>query len=147
VAYDAAGRVFSVTQPAPRAGAAQPQHSYAYGSATTDVRVAGLTSATGYARRVGFDATARTTTDRDTAGLAISYTYDAQSDRVTSVVDPTGTKTVTVYDWEHRPTTTYGPAPSSWFSGMAPLSCSPSRPPPTTKACRAWPPPTGPTRR
>ncbi len=126
IAYDGAGRVASVTLPAPAASTdPHPQDSYSYNSATqTDVHVAGMTEPNGYARRVNFNAAGQITSDLDTAGNATTTTWDSGDRRLTTI-DPAGLETTTVYDTEHRPTDQYGPAPSSCFSGQVPTgSCT-----------------------
>ncbi|MGH2773167.1 MAG: PA14 domain-containing protein, partial [Actinomycetota bacterium] len=116
IAYDAAGKATKVTAPVPDStGAARPEHTYSYvASNKTNVSVAGLTPATGYARQVTMDASNRLIEDRDSAGKLTSHTWDSQ-DRPTSSTDPAGLKTTTVYDSAGRPTDSYGPAAASEF--------------------------------
>lgn len=121
IAYDGAGRVASVTLPAPLAGDARPAHAYSYPSATqTDVSVAGLLTPGAFdlGRRVTYDSAGRLLTDRDTAGLVSSQSWDSE-DKVTSSTGPDGLKATTVYDHADRPVERWGPAPASCF-GVAP---------------------------
>lgn len=126
IAYDSVGRATGVTMPAPNAPSdPRPAHSYTYTSPTqTDVHVAGLTEPNGYARRAIFDDRGRVTSELDVAGLATQVTYDA-ADRPTSGVEATGLKTTAAYDHHGRPSASYGPSPSSCFTGLLPnASCT-----------------------
>ncbi|MDQ3573423.1 MAG: PA14 domain-containing protein [Actinomycetota bacterium] len=149
VAYDTAGKVSSITLPAPNAGAPRPAHFYTYGPGSTDVHVAGLSEPNGYARRVAFDAAARQTADTDATRRSSTTEWDA-GDLQLSGTDAGGLRTTTIYDRAHRPTDTYGPPPPP---GSAPTAARrpatrggcPGPRPPTTRASTAWPPPTGTT--
>src|SRR5581483_11237038 len=116
ITYDGNGNVSSVAAPAPASGANRPTHTYTYpASNDTRVAVSGITSPpAGYFRRVIFDGEGRLLTDYDANGLATQTVYST-GDLVASVTDPAGFTTATAYDTMHRPTDTYGPAPSSWF--------------------------------
>lgn len=131
IAYDAAGRVASVTLPKALVGeSVRSTHSYEYVSPTrTRVHVAGLAEPNGYAREVDMDATGRLLADRDATGRATSAVWDV-ADRVTSTTDAAGRRTTTLYDPSHRPTEVYGPAPSSCFSGQVPNGTCASPPVP-----------------
>ena len=119
VAYDGSGRASGVTLPAPLAGDLRPAGTFGYVSGTqTDVHTAGLSEPNGYARRVTFDGAGRMLTERDTAGLLTSYSYDNE-DKLLSVVEPTGLKSTTVYDHADRAVESHGPALGSCF-GVAP---------------------------
>ncbi len=150
VAYDSSNRVQSVTQPAPQSGQAQPEHSYTYttngqGMPETQVNASGFTGANGYLRQVVSDAGGRVASDTDAAGLTTSYTWDSY-DGQTSVIDPTNLETTTIYDhgqdgaanqWgatpPHLATDTYGPGPSSCFTGLVPNgSCTAAQTPHST---------------
>ena len=104
--------------PAPGAAASRPRHSYDYSSATeTRVHAAGIDeSATGFARKVSFDASRRWLTDSDATGRQISATWAAGDQQLTST-DAAGRVTKTDWDPEGRPVATWGPAPG------APGSC------------------------
>ncbi|MCZ7525157.1 MAG: PA14 domain-containing protein [Acidimicrobiia bacterium] len=137
IAYDASGRVSSVTAPAPTAGASRPGHTYEYTTAWTETRVhvAGLSEPNGYARRVTLDGAGRISTDTDATGRTTAYEWDPSEDRVLSVADAAGLKTTTIYDAQDRPTDTYGPVPASWFgSDRRPLSQHAAQTPHSTTA-------------
>ncbi|MGH9281450.1 MAG: PA14 domain-containing protein, partial [Acidimicrobiales bacterium] len=123
IAYDGAGRVQSVTLPAPTAGAARPARSYTYSSTlpgTTDVAVAGLPSPpAGVARRVNYDAAGRVRTDTDANGQTTMTTFD-EEDLVVSRTDGAGLKATYVYDHARRPVESWGPAPAGCFGASAP---------------------------
>ena len=109
VGYDTSNRVASVTQPAPTAGAAQPEHTYSYnpGSTTntTQIQYAGLSPSIGYARQVTFDAVGRTLTDTDATGATTTTVWDPQGRNLpVSVTDPAGVTTSTTYDQQGRAT-------------------------------------------
>src|SRR5207248_7932301 len=95
LAYDASGRVSSVTQPAPSVGAARPKRTYCYGFAqanantstcqtlaagTSAVGVAGMTPTVGYVHQVKYDSRNRIVSSSDSGGLTTTYTWD-DSDR------------------------------------------------------------------
>ncbi len=116
IAYDAAGRVSSVTLPAPSAGAPRPQTTYRYVSATeTQLDVAGAPQPHGYARKVTFDGAGRAVTETDATALTSRTEWDPVAERVLSSTDPAGRKTTTIYDTAGRPTDAFGPAPASCF--------------------------------
>ncbi|MDQ1500885.1 MAG: hypothetical protein QOI86_4225 [Actinomycetota bacterium] len=114
ITYDANGRVSTVTQPAPAAGAARPQRIYTYSTNQTAVAVAGFTPPSGFAQRVTYDSRNRLTARTDAAGLTTTYAWDT-SDRQVANTDPASLKTTTHYDNHGRPTQKYGPAPASSF--------------------------------
>lgn len=100
LAYDAAGRVATVTLPAPLAGAALPAHSYEYGLSPsggdrivgfTQVHVAGQPEPSGYARRVGFDAQGRLLSDYDPRARRTARTWTI-ADQPATENSPAGTK-------------------------------------------------------
>lgn len=125
ISYDGAGRVASVTQPAPTYGAARPGRTYSYtnsaGGGTTDVAISGFdpfyrsTLPDGEASAVSYDAQSRVTTQTNSAGL-ISYTVWDSDDRPIISVDTTGEQTSQVYDVAGDITDTYGPAPEACFT-------------------------------
>ena len=91
--WQVAARVASVTLAAPTTGATRPAHSYRNTSGgETQVDVAGLTPASGFARKVAFDGTGRVLTDTDATGRATHKAWDA-SDRLVSTTDAAGRKT------------------------------------------------------
>ncbi|MGI8686072.1 MAG: PA14 domain-containing protein [Acidimicrobiales bacterium] len=125
IAYDAGGRVASVTLPAPKAGEARPAHSYAYSytlPGTSDVTVAGLpTPPATQARRVTYDAAGRATTDRDASGFTTTTSFN-DDDQLVSRTDPAGFKTSSVYDHAKRQTESWGPAPAGCFNTSPPVA-------------------------
>ncbi|HWG74978.1 MAG TPA: PA14 domain-containing protein, partial [Acidimicrobiales bacterium] len=126
-AYNPAGQVTSVVEPAPSAGAAQPEHDYLYGAGQTQVKTVGLVMANGYSSKVTYNNAGQTLTDTDEAGLTTTHTWDG-ADNPLSTVEATGLETTTVYNQifegagavDDAPTDTYGPAPSTCFSGQTP---------------------------
>jgi RHS repeat-associated protein len=134
------GRVSTVTQPAPLAGAARPQRTYTYSAGEGQVAVAGFTPPSGFTQRVRYDSRNRITEDADAAGLTTTYGWD-DKDRPISTIDPAGLETTTQYDLHGRPTDTYGPAPGSCFTtpaaGQTPVpngTCTSQAVPHATKA-------------
>jgi RHS repeat-associated protein len=114
-AYDAIGRVTSLTQPAPTVGATRPQHTYQYLSADTRVHVTGATEPNGFSQKITYDGTYRTTADTDIANLTDTTEWDAVKDMVLSKTDEAGLKSTTIYDDDDRPVSSYGPAPASYY--------------------------------
>lgn len=112
IVHDSAGRVSSVTYPAPASGEARPRHWYTYESrTTTKMQVDGLS---GVQRTITLDDFGRVIADADAAGNRTDFVWDA-NDRLRSETDPTLIRRSTVYDSQHRPVEIYGPAPSAWF--------------------------------
>ncbi|MEV5300269.1 PA14 domain-containing protein [Amycolatopsis methanolica] len=122
VAYTS-GKATSVTGPAPAVGAARPAHSYRYDPANsqTFTDVAGLTPETGFFSKVTYDSAYRTLSTTDATGKTSSTTWDNRDLQLTST-DPAGRESTTVYDYAMRPTDTYGPAPTSCFTGQQPTT-------------------------
>ena len=118
VAYDASTKVTAVTLPkAQAADTTQPGHTYTYPSASeTRVNVAGLSPASGFARKVTYDVGAHALTDTDATNHTTTTTWNTPADAPASVIDPAGFETTTLYDAANRPTDTYGPAPSTSFN-------------------------------
>jgi RHS repeat-associated protein len=129
ISYDSAGRVATITQPLPTPGAtAAPQRTYNYvtvppagasGPGTTNVSVAGFNPASGYEQKVGYDAQGRITAQTDSAGLITTTVWD-NLDRPVVKTAPAGLQTTTAYDNTSNVTDTWGPAPASCFSTIAP---------------------------
>jgi RHS repeat-associated protein len=113
IAYNAAGKVASVTAPEPEPSAARPAKTYTYGSGSTSVAVAGVTGSSS----VTFDANNRLLTATDPTGKTSTKTWDG-ADRPTSTVDAAGIKSTTIYDSHGWATDSYGPAPASAFTGF-----------------------------
>ncbi len=115
IAYDALGRVMSITGPAAQAGIARLAHTYEYQAGHTKLHTTGATEPNGFTRKVTYDSTYRTTEDRDAANVATSTEWDAGKDQVLSLTDGAGLKSTTHYDYADRITDQYGPAPAGWF--------------------------------
>lgn len=121
--YDVLGRVASVTTPAPLTGSDRLVHRYEYGVRETSTHLVGAPEPHGHTRRVAYDAAYRTLTDTDVANLTITTQWDVEpadgsprKDLVLATTDPAGLRTTTLYDHADRPTDTYGPAPTDWFT-------------------------------
>src|SRR5262249_27758167 len=71
----------------------------------------------GYSRRVTYDGAGRLLNSTDAAGLSTAQTWAATGDLLQTTTDPNNLETSTVYNAEHRPTDTYGPAPAGQFNG------------------------------
>ncbi len=108
-------RPSTITQPRPIIGQPRPATTFAFGSSTASVTIAGLT---GTARTVTFDSAGRTLTDTDSVGRATSYQWANDADIVLSTTAG-GRRTTTIFDSETRsgwhPTDIYGPAPTACF--------------------------------
>lgn len=114
ITYDANGRVSTVTQPAPSAGAARPKRTYTYTAGQTEVDVAGFNPPSGFTERVRYDSRNRITERTEAAGLTTTHSWDAK-DRQIASTDPAGLRTTTHYDHRGRVVANYGPAPTSSF--------------------------------
>jgi YD repeat-containing protein len=112
-----AGKVSTVTLPAPNGTAAadRPSKTFAYPTAgTSTVAVAGLT---GNANTVTYDGAWRQLTATSEMGVTTTQEWHPLKDLVLSSTDNTGRKATTVYDaFTDRPTDTYGPAPAACFT-------------------------------
>lgn len=84
--------------------------------AYTDVHVAGASEPNGFSEEVTYDNLFRTTKVTDVQGLSTTTAWDPVRDLRYASTNPLGLMTTTVYDDEDRPVTSYGPAPSSWFT-------------------------------
>lgn len=137
IGYDTQGRATSVVLPAPvllpvpsgGAAATQPEKDYFYSTGTTGVKVAGLTvpnvaPSNGYARTVTYNSTMQTLTDASALGVAASTTWNSHDNPLTSI-NGQNLETTSLYDWQDRPTESYGPALASCFTGQVPSgTCS-----------------------
>ncbi len=147
ITYNTDGKVESVRLPVPYGTtptAPRPGRTYAHPSATeTRVSVDGLTTPTGYARKVTLDAARQVLTDTDATGVAVTFDWAAQpvtgrpTERLISRTDGAGRATTTVYDDDAtrahptgRVSDTYGPAPASCFAGTGKPNGSCAVPPP-----------------
>jgi YD repeat-containing protein len=139
IAYDALGRVTSVTMPKANVNDASRQaHTYEYqpingsNAAYTKIHIANAAEPNGFARKVTYDGTFRTTDDTDVANLTSHTDWDSAKDLILDTIDPSGLKSTTLYDYADRPTDQYGPAPSAWFGSLRkPLSAYDSQVPHT----------------
>ncbi|MEU4210577.1 PA14 domain-containing protein [Streptomyces sp. NPDC026206] len=104
----------------------RPQREYAYTADATEIRVAGLDTARGWARRITHDTAGRTLTDTDATGRTVRNEWTA-ADQPAATVDAAGRMKTTVYDERSgRPSGTYGPGPQKCFGpGHRPLSPAP----------------------
>ena len=139
------GWATGVTLPAPGGLTAtnQPSKSYTYGTLSTPtsngltyVDVAGVTGieANGHTRTVIYNPSLQEVTNQTAAGLITTNTWDpGNTDNLWATLSPTLTESSTVYDWEGRPTDSYGPAPSSCFT-------TPTTTPPVPNGSCALPP-------
>ncbi len=89
-------------------------HAYTWGANHTTVNVVGVTTGTGWLRKVERDGAGRTVYDIDATGKAHGYTW-GEDDRQLQVVDNNGRATTTHYDVNGNPVETYGPAPAHCF--------------------------------
>ena len=130
-----AGWALGVKLAAPDGGSAsRPGDSYNYttqptssANGLTSVDVAGANTAQeadGHSRTVTFDTALRTLSDESASGLTTTKTWD-QSDDLETTTDAHNVETTTLYDSQNRPTDSYGPAPSSCFTGQAPSGTCP----------------------
>lgn len=112
-----------VISPEPEPGQSRPEHDYRYDPANrqTFIDEAGLHPAVGFAQKVTYDSSFRSLTSTDATGKTSSQTWNNQDLQLTST-DAAGRESTTVYDYDNRPTDTYGPAPASCFSGQTPTS-------------------------
>ncbi|MEV6871487.1 PA14 domain-containing protein [Amycolatopsis sp. NPDC051128] len=113
----------SVRSGAPAPGQPRPQHGYIYDPAakTTKVTAAGLNPATGFLSKVTYDDADRTLTTTDATGKVAQQSWSAK-DQQLSTTDAANRTSTTVYDYADRPVDTYGPAPTSCFSGQVPTA-------------------------
>lgn len=115
VSYDGLGRVQSVKDVAPTAGATRVESSLTYLPSATEFNVAGASEPHGFSRKIEYDGLFRTVKETDLSNLSTITEWDSSKDLVLSSTDPTGLKSTTIYNNNDMPTDSYGPAPSSWF--------------------------------
>lgn len=120
ISYDttsvSSSKVTGITQPRPNTSASTPRPAItiSYPTATeTRVTAAGLTTPTGWQRKVTFNALMQVLADTDAVGRVSSTTWDS-ADRPLSTATG-GRYSSTIYDQAGRVTDTYGPAPASCF--------------------------------
>jgi len=130
IGYDSSGRAASVTLPSPtgNAATARPEKDYAYSSGSATVTAKPQSSPT---RSVTFDSVLRELTDSTARGVTTTNTWDNHDDLLTSI-NGQGEESTAVYDWQDRPTDSYGPAPSSCFVGQVPSGSCAAAPHSTT---------------
>jgi YD repeat-containing protein len=126
IAYDSTARTAkatAVTFPKALPGDTfRSGHTYRYVSSTeTWVNMAGVTTASGWSRKVTFDTSARLIADTDALGFTQTRVWD-NKDRLLSVTDAAQRMTTWIYDdATGLLTDTYGPAPSSCFNATTRL--------------------------
>ncbi len=130
--YDSTGRIASVTQPAPTAGAIRPSRTYDWSDVAnrhSTVKLNGdtLMSPT-LNSQVWWDQQSRVIEQRDPAGRSTLTKWDPNIDRPLATVAPTGLQTTKRYDpFTQTLTDEYGPAPTGCFDTNAPflpVSCT-----------------------
>lgn len=121
IAYDATGRVQSVTQPQPEPGQARPARTYTYvtkggnsAAGWTLVSIAGFTPSGQYASQASYDSEGRVTSTTGPTNHSTYAIWDSL-DRTIISTDAAGLQTSTVYDANSNVTDTYGPAPTACF--------------------------------
>lgn len=121
ISYDGAGRVDTVTLPAPdgASSALRPEKTYTYAAGATFVDVAGLdlsgAPSGAHAGTVTYDSGWRATSSTTPLGLTSTQTWSAK-DQVLSSTNAQGVMSTTIYDpFTDLPTDSYGPAPASCF--------------------------------
>ncbi|MBW5420801.1 hypothetical protein GKQ77_04340 [Streptomyces sp. BG9H] len=112
-------RAAAVTGPEPTGFATtptgSPRHDYTYRQGGADVRVAGVETAQGWARRTTYDTSGRLLTDTDATRRTVRTAWTA-ADQPASRTDAAGRMTTTVYDEATgQPSGTYGPGPQKCF--------------------------------
>ncbi|MBP2325458.1 RHS repeat-associated protein [Kibdelosporangium banguiense] len=118
--HDGRKKASTVTQPPPAVGQPRPAHAYRYVTATeTQMDLAGLSPAAGFARKVTFDEAYRTLTDTDATQRTSRSEWNVKDQQV-ATIDAAGRKSTTIYDHADRVTATYGPAPETCFTGLLP---------------------------
>ncbi len=124
IAYNSAGKVATVTQPAPTNGAARPARTYSYPTSdTATVQITGFTPASGHASWVKWDGQGRIVEQRDSMNRVTLSKWDPNIERVLATVDPAGLQATNVYDAITGVITdVYGPAPSTCFSTSPPFT-------------------------
>jgi RHS repeat-associated protein len=127
IAYDAANRVASITAPIAAQGtpaADRVVRRYVYGEGSTQVTVDGLATPAGFLQRAVHDPAGRMTAVTDAAGLTTTYEWDDE-DRMVATTDPAGLLSTTIFDDAGFAVASHGPAPASWFEGLAPSGSAP----------------------
>jgi RHS repeat-associated protein len=131
VAYDTLGRVKSVTRPSPDGNSLpQPSKSYSYSSTDGTPPAPGSIGAATViqdtlTRTVTFNSLLQELSNVDPAGLTTSKTWDPNgTDDLFTSTDSRLLETTTKYDHSStnvndRPIETYGPAPSTCFTGQS----------------------------
>jgi RHS repeat-associated protein len=122
------GWATGVTLPAPDGltAANEPYKTYNYGTLSTATSngitymdEGGVTGveADGHARTVTYNPSLQEVSDETAGGLLTTNTWDpGNTDNLWATLNSDGTESSTVYDWEGRPTDSYGPAPSGCFT-------------------------------
>lgn len=141
------GWVSGVTSPLPTTvtGDVRPHRTYdptvpdANGYATTtDVHIDGSAQPNTYSRRITVNGLGQMTTELDANAKTTSWQW-LSDDRPQWSDDATLKRISTIYDVEKRPTDTYGPEPTSCFTGDTPTQPVPGGcPNPPIKAGKAY---------
>lgn len=121
IAYDASGKVSTVTQPAPTNIPIRPTRTYTYRSLSTEMSMRGFDPVAGYASKVDYDDKGRVVARTSSAGLRATTTWD-DLDRPIVSVDPAQGQTTTIWDANNNVTDTYGPAPTACFATTKPYA-------------------------
>ena len=118
VDYLTDGRVRAITGPAPLSGQARLSHHYTYGDGQTTVteQLAGQAIPL---QTVSYDDRWRSVSETELlTGYTINYTWVADEDRITAVVDSDGLKRTAHFDAYGRISAMYGPAPEDQFDNQ-----------------------------
>jgi RHS repeat-associated protein len=117
IAYDAQGRVVSVTLPAPDGAteAERPQKLYTYAAGETFVDVVGLGTGGSTDSTVEFDAAWRATAAESAMGVRSSTVWGPRDLTLSTYNETLDLMSTTIYDSQDRATDAYGPAPASCF--------------------------------
>ncbi|WP_297542085.1 PA14 domain-containing protein [Amycolatopsis sp.] len=112
-----------LTGPAPLPGQPRPGKTYRYDPANlqTFTDSAGLNPAIGFSSKVTYDGADRTLSTTDATGRTTSQEWGPKDLQLSST-DSAGRKSTTVYDYADRPTDSYGPGPTSCFTGQVPTT-------------------------
>ncbi len=128
ITYDpTAGKVTTVTQPAPTPGAARTSRTYTYSpnsvANTAQVSISGFNPTSGYATWVKWDSQGRIIEQKDSEQRVTRTIWHPTIDRVLSSIDPLSLQVANVYDQvTNLLTDSYGPAPASCFSTSSPYT-------------------------
>ncbi|WP_378741085.1 PA14 domain-containing protein [Nocardia brasiliensis] len=119
-------RAVAVTGPSPDGGymGKRPTHYYGYdiGGRQAIVNVDGIGGLNSPPENtVTWDDAGRLLTSTNAVGDTVRSEWNAKDQR-TATIDTTGRRSTVIYDHADRPTDTYGPAPTTCFTGQLPTS-------------------------